>query len=387
MRSQSYLNTAQRIIQTYDASIPLASWLKQFFRTDKKFGSRDRKEIAHACYCFYRLGYAFGERSIEDRILVGLFVCSEQTNTILEEQRPDWARAVGLPLKQKLSMVLPDDEVNRIFPFNDALSHEIELRPFCLSFLIQPDLYLRTRPGKKEKLLRQLEGASVPFVLRNDACIALPNQTKVDAIIHLDEDAVVQDYNSQRIVEVFDQVQLPVTSQVSVWDCCAASGGKSISFHDRFPNSHLTVSDVRETILINLHKRFKKAGITSYDHFVADVSSPSFSIQKKFDVVICDVPCSGSGTWSRTPEQLQFFRNERIGSYAELQKRMVTNAAKAVKKNGYLLYITCSVFEMENEGVVQYIRQSLPVQLISMQYFRGYDKKADTLFAALFAAS
>ena len=109
----------------------------------------------------------------------------------------------------------------------------------------------------------------------------------------------------------------------------------------------------------------------------------AFAFQKKFDLVICDAPCSGSGTWNRTPEQLFFFKKEKIDQYARLQKQIVSNASKALKKNGYFLYITCSVFEKENEAVVDFIENNLPLQLKSMEYLKGYDKKADTMFAAL----
>jgi 16S rRNA (cytosine967-C5)-methyltransferase len=57
-----------------------------------------------------------------------------------------------------------------------------------------------------------------------------------------------------------------------------------------------------------------------------------------------------------------------------------------VKKNGCFLYITCSVFEKENEEVVSFIQNNLPLQLIAREYLKGYDEKADTLFVALFSA-
>ncbi|HYK56845.1 MAG TPA: Fmu (Sun) domain-containing protein, partial [Flavisolibacter sp.] len=103
-----------------------------------------------------------------------------------------------------------------------------------------------------------------------------------------------------------------------------------------------------------------------------------------FDLVICDAPCSGSGTWSRTPEQLKFFKKEKIEQYAQLQKSIALNAAKSVKLQGYFLYITCSVFKKENEEVVAFIKANTPLQLVSSKYFMGYDRRADTLFAALF---
>ena len=59
MRAYSYLNSARTILQLYDGNLPLAAWLKQYFKAEKKFGSSDRKMVSHICYCFYRLGAAF----------------------------------------------------------------------------------------------------------------------------------------------------------------------------------------------------------------------------------------------------------------------------------------------------------------------------------------
>jgi 16S rRNA (cytosine967-C5)-methyltransferase len=385
MHSHSHLNTAKKIIQSYDGTAPLATSLKQFFKSDKKFGSKDRKQISHLCYCFYRIGNAFQNLSSEGRMLTALFLCSENSNKILEELKPEWNERVSLPVIEKINLVSANKEIEHIFPFATELSKKIEQQPFSLSFLIQPNLYLRIRAGKKKKVIRQLEEAEINFTLLGEDCIQLSNQSKVDEVLAIDEDVIIQDYNSQKTIAALENAkrQTP-NSKLSAWDCCAASGGKSILFHDHFPDARLTVSDIRESILINLQKRFKRAGIKNYDWFVADVSSPAFAFQKKFDLVICDAPCSGSGTWNRTPEQLFFFKKEKIDQYARLQKQIVSNASKALKKNGYFLYITCSVFEKENEAVVDFIENNLPLQLKSMEYLKGYDKKADTLFVALF---
>mgnify|MGYP002336011388 CR=1 FL=1 len=386
MRSYSWLNTTNKIVQSYDGSMPLAAWLKQFFKADKKFGSKDRKQISHLCYCYYRTGNAFQNLDAEERILTATFLCSTERNKVLEELMPDWNEQVSLSLVEKIDLLSAQEAIKNIFPLNDELSNEIDVSAFGLSLLKQPDLFLRLRPGKKEKVLKQLQIASIDFDWCSDDCVRLPNQTKLDEIIKLDKDAVVQDCNSQRVLDVLKNSKLKtLNSKLSVWDCCAASGGKSILFYDRFPNSHLTVSDVRESILFNLRKRFNKAGITKYGHFVADLTLPNIPIDKNFDVVICDAPCSGSGTWARTPQQLAFFNKEKIDHYSNLQKNIVLNAGKAIKHGGYFLYITCSVFKKENEEVVDFIRENLPLTLVEKQYLKGYDKKADTLFVALFS--
>lgn len=56
----------------------------------------------------------------------------------------------------------------------------------------------------------------------------------------------------------------------------------------------------------------------------------------------------------------------------------------SLKEDGYLLYITCSVFKQENEAVAMYIQEQLKMQLIKIELMKGYNLKADTMFAALF---
>jgi 16S rRNA (cytosine967-C5)-methyltransferase len=384
MRSYSHLNTVKKIVESYDGSMPFASWLKQFFKQDKKFGSKDRKQIAHACYCYYRLGGSFSEIAFEERVLTGLYLCSNSPNRILEELKSEWNDSIGQPIDKKLENLSASDEIEKVFLFNDQLSTQIDFVEFNKSVLTQPHLFLRIRPGKQTKAIKQLEEAGIKFNLFNNDCIQLDNQSKIDEVLNIDGDVVVQDYSSQRTIEVVSDYYKE-GSKLSVWDCCAASGGKSILVHDHYPAARLTVSDVRESILINLRNRFKRAGIRGYESFVTDLSVENFSRDKQYDLVLCDAPCSGSGTWSRTPEQLYFFKREKIDEYAELQKKIVNSASRALKQGGYLLYITCSVFSKENEEVVEFIQSNLSLRLSTMQYLKGYDRKADTLFVALFS--
>jgi 16S rRNA (cytosine967-C5)-methyltransferase len=247
---------------------------------------------------------------------------------------------------------------------------------------VQPLVYLRIRPGKKQKVITALQQADIPFTTISEHCIAVNNNTKADAVLEIDKDVVVQDWSSQRVLEPLHNALLQ--QPLKVWDCCAASGGKSILLLDTFSDVQLTVSDVREGILHNLRNRFAKAGIKNYQSFIGDASKELPPRNEKFELVICDAPCSGSGTWSRTPEQLHFFSAAKIDYYAGLQKSIVANAYKSIRPGGYLLYITCSVFIKENEEVVDFMQNTLSLKLQESNYYKGYDDKADTLFAALF---
>jgi 16S rRNA (cytosine967-C5)-methyltransferase len=263
---------------------------------------------------------------------------------------------------------------------------------FCNSFFIQPDLFLRVRPGKEKIVIQKLEQGGIKFKKISETCLALPTASKLDEIIDIDNEAVIQDYSSQMIGTFAKSEILNRISEISVWDCCAGSGGKSIMAYDINPEIDLIVSDIRESILVNLKKRFQLAGIKNYKSFVADLTSGNSAIKNlKPKIIICDAPCTGSGTWSRTPEQLYFFNESKIENYASLQKKIVSNVIPQLQSGGSFIYITCSVFKKENEEVVEFIKQNLSagqagfhLQLKQMEVLKGYDKKADSMFVAVF---
>ena len=167
-----------------------------------------------------------------------------------------------------------------------------------------------------------------------------------------------------------------------VWDCCAASGGKSIHLYDLFPNIKLTVSDIRPSILKNLESRFSEAGIRNYDLKIADLSR-SFHSGFQYDLIIADVPCSGSGTWRRTPEQMKCFRSDDIQNYVSLQRKIISNVLPSIKSGGYLLYSTCSAFAAENEEQTDWIQKEFNLQIVTSGLIDGTEAMADTMYAAL----
>jgi len=383
-RYHSYLNSAVQILQSYRGDEPFASYLKKFFSANKKFGSKDRKQVSNLCYCFFRLGKAIMNVSLEEKILTALFLCSNQPNEILEDLKPEWNKQIGLSGEEKLLILNYSLLISDLFPWKNELSNGIDFEKFSKSFFIQPDLFLRLRPGKEEAVKQKLKHAGIQFEILSDNCLALTNASKIDGIIELDKEAVIQDYNSQQTGEFIKPEILHRTSEFSLWDCCAGSGGKSILAYDINPKIELTVSDSRESILSNLKKRFENAGIKRYKNFEANLSSKLPIPNSHFNLILCDAPCTGSGTWSRTPEQLYFFKESKIEEYASLQKKIVTNVIPHLQPGGFFIYITCSVFRKENEEVVDFIKEKFDLNLMQMEVLKGYDKKADSMFIAVF---
>lgn len=310
---------------------------------------------------------------------------SQESSVLLQELKPIWNKNIQLSMKEKFGLLEIPYQADQLFPFLNAVSDDINKEAFSFSHLKQPDLFIRIRPIHSVMVQEKISKAGIPYSMMNEDCICLLNGTKIDTILEIDKEVVIQDYSSQQVSELMKMIAGNTSLPISIWDCCAASGGKSILAKDVFGNIDLTVSDIRDSILSNLRTRFKIAGITGYKSFVADISKlPPKALPHSFDLVIVDAPCSGSGTWGRTPEAMHFFKKESIDTYSQLQKRMVTNIIPQIKKNGWLLYITCSVFRKENEDVVDFIKLQPGIELISQRVFKGYTNKADTMFAALF---
>ncbi len=298
--------------------------------------------------------------------------------------KPGWNAAAGEPLEEKCAVAgLPFNEL-AVFPFTEALRRHhrqecIRAFPFAAARFVYPH-----PSGLRKAVLRQLDGAGITWRRVSSSCIAFSNAAKIDGLLELNKEAVVQDYSSQRIGELLELAATAAPIR-NVWDRCAASGGKSILAKDILGDIKLTVSDLRKSILVNLEKRFAEAGITHYTSSVEDLSVQGHArMAPGYDLIIADVPCSGSGTWGRTPESLSFFKQEAIARYQALQKQIVGNAFSRLKKGGCFLYITCSVFKQENEDMVAFIKDTLHLRLLSMETFKGYSLKADTMFAALF---
>jgi len=381
-RHHSHLASAATVLETLMPGEPLMHHLKKFFSGNKKYGSKDRKMITEICYNFFRVGKALDHLDTETKTLYALFLCTNKKNELLAALRPDLDDKITLPLRKKLGLL--ELKAEDIFWPAEELSDEINREDFSISLLKQPLLYLRVRPGKEIKVQEKLTEAKITFEEVSTSCLALSPASKITEVVKLNKEAVVQDRSSQLVFDYLKREEIFLSKDVTVWDCCAASGGKSILLFDILHGHlRLTVSDVRENIMHNLRNRFEDAGIKNYDSFVADLTQKNAVTKKQYELIVCDAPCSGSGTWSRTPEQLAFFALTDIDKYAEMQKAIASTALECLQKDGLFFYITCSVFKKENEDVVEFLKSKFDLQVMQAEYIKGYNLEADTMFVAV----
>lgn len=378
-RWENYLSAAEKIITTYNGSLPLHHFLKSFFKEYPYMGGRDRRWVSQLVYEYFRLGHWGKDMPVKERIISGVFLCNTSDNDFLRAINSNLNDQVTLPLNEKMQLLPGSITPEQFFPWTRALSADVDAGAFTTALLKQPRLFIRVRGNRLNKVKALLDNAAISYDVIGDQTLSLPNSTKIESLLPDKSWYEIQDASSQATGALFKPQK-----DEKWWDCCAASGGKSILLKDQQPGIQLLASDIRKSILENLRQRFAAAGIRQYDTMVADLTAgnlPTLLGKRQFDGILLDAPCSGSGTWGRTPESISFFKEEEIGRFQQLQQRIVQNVIPFLKKGGVLIYITCSVFKQENEEVIQFIEQVSGLRKQEGGIIPGYDKGADTMFA------
>jgi len=382
MKALNQLKTFQRILGSYPAETPLSKFLPGFYRQNKQMGSNDRRVANRLMYNYFRLGKALYNTPTEDRLIVAEFLCNSQTNSFLQHFKPEWALCINFDIDEKLKLVktaYPDFKLTDVFPWSNELSEGIDKQAFLKSFFVQPDLFIRVRKGFEQNVKSVLTKENITFKDEGNGCFSLPNGTRLETLFPQQNFFEVQDLSSQQTAGYFKPEKWDAW-----WDACAASGGKSLLLHELEPNLKLVVSDIRESILANLDERFQQAGLIKYQRKVLDLTQnvdPELH-NYEFDGIILDAPCSGSGTWGRTPEMISQFEPQKISFFQKLQQSIARNTVKYLKPDKPLIYITCSAFKAENEANVDFLVKQVGLKLEQQTVLKGYDNKADTMFVA-----
>ncbi|MBQ7408731.1 MAG: hypothetical protein IJW13_05630 [Clostridia bacterium] len=134
-------------------------------------------------------------------------------------------------------------------------------------------------------------------------------------------------------------------------DCCAAPGGKSVYLAERFTN--VTACELhphRARLILDYAERM---GATNVEVRCEDATCFNQEYSGKFDAVLCDCPCSGFGVVGDNPDIKLNREIQNVHELAELQLKILQNASKYVKSGGCLYYSTCSVFNCENDEIIE----------------------------------
>lgn len=372
---ESYIESASNLISHYELQQPLHLYLKAYFKQNKKYGSRDRKYIAELVYAFYRLGKQPATIPNRELMLVSAFIKSNLPTLFFEKTMQAFAAQFDKSISEKIELILSHYDLNLDNKFD--LSEDKEQSFFATQLFSTPRVFIRIRKNKNT-ILKALAKANIDYIIENEHCFSFQSNVKLEEILEA-SDYVIQDYSSQAVGNFFE-----AKASERWWDCCTASGGKAIMLLDKQATVNLTVSDVRESIIKNLHQRFAQYNYQSnYISHCIDLEKPVDKFPDAyFDQIICDAPCSGSGTWARSPEQYYFFNEEKLHAFHEKQVVIASEALTKLKKGGRFYYITCSLYKQENEDVVEKLLAH-NCTLVKSSLLSAVDKGADCLFVAV----
>lgn len=199
-------------------------------------------------------------------------------------------------------------------------------------------------------------------MLKNENFSCTPTHFSPDGIILHDPPQPVQKtaFFQQGLLRIQDEAAQLASLLVCpkrnsfILDVCAGSGGKTTHLAALMKNEGRIVAlDGDAEKIARLKKDAARMGVSMIESGQANLLSPlPAKWIDKFDAVFVDAPCSGTGTLRRNPEIKWRLHSGDIEHFKKMQSTILQNAAAAVKKEGRLVYCTCSVLPSENEYVI-----------------------------------
>jgi 16S rRNA (cytosine967-C5)-methyltransferase len=177
-----------------------------------------------------------------------------------------------------------------------------------------------------------------------------------------DVDANLIDDGSRLIAEL---AAVSHPSPDRIWDACAAPGGKTSVLARRHPAADLLATDISAKRLQAMRWRIENE---LPDRKIRTLESDATRLptnEGDFDLILCDVPCSGTGTLARNPEIRHRLQPSEFERQAARQREILSAALKRLRPGGRLVYSTCSLELEENEKIVQSVlaQSDLPGKL------------------------
>lgn len=204
-------------------------------------------------------------------------------------------------------------------------------------------------------------------------------------------------YNSRDIKQLFDLGLLTMQSMTSVECCkmigvkkgdvtldlCAAPGGKSILINEIARDSVVIACDIYEHRLKLIQSYIDRMGAINISLMLSDATKLKEEWIEKFDNVLCDVPCSGLGVAAKKPDIYLNASMDKVEELSKIQYKILETASNYVKKDGLLVYSTCTILRQENYNVVgRFVKENKDWKIVEHKQFLPDEKGFDGFFVA-----
>lgn len=338
--------------------------MKLFFKSSPHLGVRDRGLIAEGIYYALRhyASLRWAMRPVHpDRAprLAALVTLARQHG--LEALPPNSIGREEGPLKNILATKIEDAPAHVRAELPQWLFDLIEAQYDDTAVLYPAmlegaplDLRVNLLKANREEVLAELEknGVQAFATPYSPDGIRLPTKPGLTQWpIYKDGLVDVQDEGSQLIARLVHPHRREM-----ICDFCAGAGGKTLAMGALMRSTgRLYAFDVNEKRLNGMLPRMRRAGLSNV-HPIAirnEKDNRVKRLQGKFDRVLIDAPCSGTGTFRRNPDLKWRLSPAEMDRINDIQKNILEEASKLVKAGGRLVYATCSMIRRENQDVVE----------------------------------
>ena len=164
-------------------------------------------------------------------------------------------------------------------------------------------------------------------------------------------------------------------SMMKLLDVCASPGGKILGLidliYDDFYYFYAEARDISESKILKICENINRLKVLDLNMLVKDASIYDELDKEKYDVVICDVPCSGLGVVEKKPDIKLNFTKEKMSTLINLQSKILDVSSKYVKPSGIISYSTCTTTYEENEDIVNKFLKA------NVDFEKIYEKRID----------
>jgi 16S rRNA (cytosine967-C5)-methyltransferase len=370
------LATAIELLGLIDSTPrPADATVSAYFRDRRFIGSKDRADISTAVYramrrrarLSWRLRKAGAEPTPTGLLLADMLVGEGQDLTRVERlfsggpYAPAQLSQDELGLARRLegrtleSPEMPDDVRAECPPWAEAelkraLGDDFHIQMEALKHPAPLDLRVNILKGDRDEVVARLNADGLAGQATHLSPIGIRMAGRPSIMAHplyRDGTIEIQDEGSQLVALMAD-----ARPGQEVMDFCAGAGGKTLAMAAAMNNKgRLIASDVLANRLNRAKERFRRAGIHNIQtHPITGETDPWIKRHKgRFDRVLVDAPCSGTGTWRRNPDQRWRSLGPGLADLLPLQGRLLQSASRLVKPGGRLIYATCSMLPAENE--------------------------------------
>ena len=360
MAASPTLNLAARVVRTALAGTPADVALREALTQDRHYTApQQRREVSRAVFTYFRWWrWLDSEDSLQKQITAALALqarfdrepASIKSETLAIRAMPEW------------------------------LKDEIDTLPIGWLQQLQrePALWIRAKSGTGAALAEKL-GHCTPAPQSSDGL----RYTGITDL-HRTKEFQAGEFEIQDLASQLVSLACAPRPGETWWDACAGEGGKTMHLSDLMQNKGLLwASDRSLRRLAKLRERAARAKVFNFRSAPWE-GGAKLPTKTKFDGILLDAPCSGSGTWQRNPHARWTTQLKDVHELAAVQAQLLNHVAGSLKPGGRLIYAVCTLTRAETTAVAAaFTAAHSELEPVSAQTIWPHELNANGMFIAV----